>query len=186
MPACGERFLRTDIMKKTAFVYVIVFLTLVCGAARAQKTVTGKASYYSDQLHGHVMSNGELYDREGMTCAHLSYPFGTLLLVRNPANGKEVIVEVTDRGPFVKRYVLDLSRAAAEELGFIRRGWCVVEITPLEGDSIPMKIAGRYVVPELDVDYEDIILYPVPEWQQPDSLLQVQPEEFEIPEWLGE
>lgn len=161
-------------------------IILVCVQAAAQKTVTGKASYYSDKLHGHVMSNGELYDRDGMTCAHLSYPFGTLLLVRNPTNGKEVIVEVTDRGPFVKRYMLDLSRAAAEELGFIRRGWCVVEITPLQGDSIPMKIADKYVVPGLDLNYEDIILYPVPEWQQPDTLLLVQPEAFAVPEWIEE
>lgn len=153
-------------------------------AALAQETITGKASYYSDMLHGRVMSNGELYDRDSMTCAHLSYPFGTLLLVRDPATGKEVIVEVTDRGPFVKRYVLDLSYAAAEELGFIRRGYCLVEITPLDGDSIPQRIAGRYLLPGLRAGYDDIILYPVPMWQQEDSVAQQEPQRFEIPEWL--
>ena len=91
---------------------------LVCGVTTvpAQKQLTGKATYYSDKLHGRKMSNGERYHRDSMTCAHKKYPFGTLLKVRNPLNGKEVVVRVTDRGPFSKRYVIDLSKAAAREL----------------------------------------------------------------------
>lgn len=78
---------------------------LVCGVTTvpAQKQLTGKATYYSDKLHGRKMSNGERYHRDSMTCAHKKYPFGTLLKVRNPLNGKEVVVRVTDRGPFSKR-----------------------------------------------------------------------------------
>ena len=73
---------------------------LVCGVTTvpAQKQLTGKATYYSDKLHGRKMSNGERYHRDSMTCAHKKYPFGTLLKVRNPLNGKEVVVRVTDRG----------------------------------------------------------------------------------------
>ena len=85
------------------------------------------------------MSNGEKYHRDSMTCAHMHYPFGTMLRVRNPINGKEVIVKVTDRGPFSKRYIIDLSKAAARELGFIRQGFCQVEITRLRPNRIPFR-----------------------------------------------
>ena len=114
---------------------------LVCGVTTvpAQKQLTGKATYYSDKLHGRKMSNGERYHRDSMTCAHKKYPFGTLLKVRNPLNGKEVVVRVTDRGPFSKRYVIDLSKAAARELGFIRKGFCQVEITRIHPNRIPFR-----------------------------------------------
>ena len=117
---------------------------LVCGVTTvpAQKQLTGKATYYSDKLHGRKMSNGERYHRDSMTCAHKKYPFGTLLKVRNPLNGKEVVVRVTDRGPFSKRYVIDLSKAAARELGFIRKGFCQVEITRIHPQPYPIQ-TGR-------------------------------------------
>ena len=101
-------------------------LLLLLGAnthvfAEKQDTIIGKASYYSDKLHGRTMSNGRPYHRDSMTCAHLKFPFGTMLKVKNPINDKEVIVTVTDRGPYSKRYIVDLSRAAAKELGLIHR-----------------------------------------------------------------
>ena len=55
----------------------------------------GNASYYSDKLHGRRMANGQPYHRDSMTCAHLKFPFGTLLKVRNPINNRTVIVRVT-------------------------------------------------------------------------------------------
>ena len=141
---------------------------LLCGATTvpAQKNQTGKASYYSDKLHGRRMSNGERYHRDSMTCAHLKYPFGTLLKVRNPLNDKEVIVRVTDRGPFSSRYVIDLSKAAARELGFIRKGFCQVEITPIHPNRIPFRAEDKEEIPELHLEYQDIVTYPVPAWQQ--------------------
>ena len=77
------------------------------------------------------MSNGEPYHRDSMTCAHLKYPLGTMLRVKNVQNGKEVVVEVTDRGPHIKKYMIDLSYAAARELGFTQSGFCLVEVTLL-------------------------------------------------------
>ena len=141
---------------------------LVCGITTvpAQKQLTGKASYYSDKLHGRKMSNGERYHRDSMTCAHKKYPFGTLLKVRNPLNGKEVVVRVTDRGPFSKRYVIDLSKAAARELGFIRKGFCQVEITRIHPNRIPFRPEDAEEIPELHLEYQDIVTYPVPAWQQ--------------------
>ena len=141
---------------------------LVCGITTvpAQKQLTGKASYYSDKLHGRKMSNGERYHRDSMTCAHKKYPFGTLLKVRNPLNGKEVVVRVTDRGPFSKRYVIDLSKAAARELGFIRKGFCQVEIRRIHPNRIPFRPEDAEEIPELHLEYQDIVTYPVPAWRQ--------------------
>ena len=108
-----------------------------CQLMAAQSSTTGTASYYSDKLHGRRTSNGEVYHRDSLTCAHRTLPFGTRLLVRNLRNGKEVVVRVTDRGPFTRRFMIDLSRAAARQLDFIRAGICKVELTVLPPDSVP-------------------------------------------------
>ena len=76
--------------------YLSIMLLLLLGAnthvfAEKQDTIIGKASYYSDKLHGRTMSNGRPYHRDSMTCAHLKFPFGTMLKVKNPINDKEVI-----------------------------------------------------------------------------------------------
>jgi rare lipoprotein A len=68
------------------------------------------------------MAGGGLFDNTKMTCAHKTLPFGTMLKVTNLANDKSVTVKVTDRGPYVKGRVLDLTKAAAKELGFINSG----------------------------------------------------------------
>ncbi len=101
----------------------------------AQRTSQGIASYYSDKLHGRRPSSGPLYHRDSLTCAHRSLPFGTRVRVRSLKNDKEVVVRVTDRGPFTRRFAIDLSRAAAQQLGFLRAGVCKVELTVLP-DSI--------------------------------------------------
>ena len=101
----------------------------------AQRTSQGIASYYSDKLHGRRTSSGEKYHRDSLTCAHRSLPFGTLVRVRSLKNDKEVVVRVTDRGPFSRRFIIDLSRAAAKQLGFLHAGICKVELTVLP-DSI--------------------------------------------------
>lgn len=95
------------------------------------KTMTGKATYYGHSAHGRRTASGERHNKDSMICAHRTLPFGTRIRVKNPANGKEVIVRVTDRGPFGKGLVLDLSQAAARELGIIRQGIAKVEYTVL-------------------------------------------------------
>ena len=137
----------------------------------------GNASYYSDKFHGRRMANGELYHRDSMTCAHLKFPFGTWLRVRNPLNDRTVVVRVTDRGPYSKRFVLDLSRAAARELDIIRAGWTMVEITPIHPFEIPLRAVEDSIpeIPELDLQYTPAATYPDPIWQR-DSL--------EVPEVL--
>lgn len=151
--------------------FVLCLLCLACRTGiHAQLLLKGKASYYHDALHGNKMSNGEPYHRDSMTCAHLKLPFGTMLKVRNLRNNKEVIVEVTDRGPYAKKYILDLSRAAARELGIIGRGFAPVEISIYTPAKVPFRLKNEEAeIPELDIQYRIMAIYPEPLWQQADS-----------------
>lgn len=79
---------------------------------------TGRASWYGPGFHGNTTANGETYDQYAMTAAHKTLPFGTRLQVTNTANGRSVVVRINDRGPFVAGRDLDLSKAAADALGF--------------------------------------------------------------------
>ncbi len=80
----------------------------------------GGASWYGTKFHGRPTSSGELFDMLGMTAAHKTMPIPSYARVRNPANGREVVVRVNDRGPFVAGRVIDLSYAAAAKLGLLR------------------------------------------------------------------
>ncbi|HWV58556.1 MAG TPA: septal ring lytic transglycosylase RlpA family protein [Longimicrobiales bacterium] len=90
----------------------------------------GSASYYANSLAGRKTASGEPYRPEAMTAAHRTLPLGTRVRVTNLSNGRSVVVRVNDRGPFVSGRIIDLSRAAAEELGFIRKGHTRVRIEP--------------------------------------------------------
>lgn len=92
-------------------------------------TQTGVASWYGEDFHGRATASGEPYDMNDLTCAHPTLPFGTRLRVENLDNGRSVIVRVNDRGPFAKNRILDLSRAAASELGMIGPGTARVRVT---------------------------------------------------------
>jgi rare lipoprotein A len=92
-------------------------------AAPALATLQGEASYYSDGLAGHPTASGELYRPLGLTAAHRKLPLGTVLRVTSRDGARVVYVRVNDRGPYgSKRRILDLSRAAAEQLGMLRAG----------------------------------------------------------------
>ncbi|MDY0081811.1 MAG: septal ring lytic transglycosylase RlpA family protein [Ignavibacteriaceae bacterium] len=83
---------------------------------------TMKASWYGPGFHGKRTANGEVYDQMSFTAAHKSLKFGTLLKITNPKNGKSVIIRINDRGPYITGRDLDLSKAAALELGLMRNG----------------------------------------------------------------
>lgn len=83
---------------------------------------SGKASFYGDKFHGKKTASGETYDMHDMTAAHKTLPFGTKVKITNANNGKSVVVEVNDRGPFVKSRQFDLSKAAFSEIGNIDKG----------------------------------------------------------------
>lgn len=92
-------------------------------------TVKGKATYYASKFHGRRTSSGEIYSNKKMTAAHLKLPFGTIVRVTNLENGHTVEVRVNDRGPHSKVYIIDVSQAAAKELGFYGKGVANVEIS---------------------------------------------------------
>lgn len=86
--------------------------------AAAEPGWIGRASWYGPGFHGNRTANGETYDQNALTAAHRTLPFGTRLRVTNTANGRSVEVRINDRGPFVDGRDLDLSKAAADALGF--------------------------------------------------------------------
>ncbi|MFO7705777.1 MAG: septal ring lytic transglycosylase RlpA family protein [Halopseudomonas sp.] len=96
---------------------------------------TGRASYYAARLHGRHTANGERYDQTQLTAAHPSLAFGTRICVTNLYNGKETVVRINDRGPFVGNRIIDLSRQAALELGMLQRGVARVRLTLCDEDD---------------------------------------------------
>lgn len=90
--------------------------------AQMNNATAGKASWYGGMFHGRKTAMGTTYDMYAMTAAHRTLPLGTWVKVTNVENGKDVIVQVTDRGPYVADRVMDLSKAAATELGYFNAG----------------------------------------------------------------
>ncbi len=86
------------------------------------------ASFYSPDLQNYITANGETYDMNGFTAAHPTLPFNTQVRVTNLSNNLSVVVRINDRGPYTKRRIIDLSRAAAEQIGLIESGTEMVEI----------------------------------------------------------
>ncbi len=140
---------------------IIIILLLACFSAvfcMAQtendttqtEVQTGRASFYSKRLSGRRTASGERFHHDSLTCAHRKYPFGTLLKVRHLGNGREVVVRVTDRGPYVRGRIIDLSYAAAKELDMIRQGICAVEVEVYQPEPrIPFQLFS-YELPEID------------------------------------
>jgi rare lipoprotein A len=89
---------------------------------------TGLATYYHRKFEGRRTTSGAKYRAKKFTCAHMSLPLGTIVTVTNLTNGKSVEVEVNDRGPHSKRYIIDVSESAAKELGFFSKGQSKVSI----------------------------------------------------------
>lgn len=96
---------------------------------------TMRASWYGPGFHGQKTANGERYDQMSFTAAHKSLKFGTLLKITNLRNSKSVVVRINDRGPYIAGRDLDLSKAAALELGMVRRGVAKIKVEEI-------KIAG--------------------------------------------
>ena len=101
----------------------------------ATKISTGVVSWYGDKFHGRKTASGERYDKHELTAAHKSLPFGTKVKVTNIRNGKSVVVEINDRGPYAKSRVLDLSQAAFSEIGHTNTGVMQVEYEIIKGED---------------------------------------------------
>jgi rare lipoprotein A len=107
---------------------------------------TGVASWYGESYHGRATANGEIYDMYALTAAHPTLQLPSVVEVHNLENGRSLILRVNDRGPFVKNRLIDLSYAAARELGFERRGLAKVTVRYLgiaQLDEAPIRPGER-------------------------------------------
>jgi len=102
------------------------------------------ASWYGEYFHGRLTALGEVYDMNGFSAAHKTYPLGTVLKVTNPANGVSLNVRINDRGPFWGKRELDLSKGSAEYLGTKEQGVAPVHIEVI---SVPSIALSNYIVP---------------------------------------
>tara|TARA_Y100000590_G_scaffold333905_1_gene379869 strand:- start:603 stop:1034 length:432 start_codon:yes stop_codon:yes gene_type:complete len=96
----------------------------------------GVSSWYGPKFHGNLTANGEVYDMYGVTAAHKTLPFNTVVRVKNEDNGKSIILRINDRGPYAKGRILDCSFGAAKKLGFDKIGTANVSLEIIElGDG---------------------------------------------------
>lgn len=136
------------LMKRLFFTFFFNFLLTVSFA----QIQTGKASFYADKFEGNPTSSGEKYRHNKLTAAHKTLPFGTKVRITNLANNEFVEVTINDRGPYVDNRIIDLSKSAAEKLGFINLGLADVKLEVIDaGDgktSDPLKTVDHVTVEE--------------------------------------
>jgi peptidoglycan lytic transglycosylase len=115
--------------RRSAFFFAVLMLWAAPALAKSDlKAKEGIASTYAARFVGHTTASGQVLDRHRLTAAHKRLPFGTKLVVTNKRNGRHVVVTVNDRGPYRKGRIIDLSPAAAKELGMYRAGLAPVEL----------------------------------------------------------
>lgn len=105
----------------------------------------GKASWYGAPYHTRKAANGETYDMNAMTAAHLTLPLNSTVRVTNVKTGQAVVVRITDRGPFVEDRIIDLSMAAAKAIDVWRHGTALVKLEVLQAPSA-IRSGGRWAV----------------------------------------
>lgn len=94
--------------------------------------LTGISSYYGGFHHGHKTASGEVFNMHALTAAHRTLPLGSRIQVTNLSNGKRITLKVTDRGPYKKGRILDVSQGAAKALGMLKSGTAKVRIQLLD------------------------------------------------------
>lgn len=153
------------VMMKKLSPFLIIAVLAVFTACRPSRPVTlpaslgyvetGLASWYGLEFHGRPTSSREIFNQNDLTAAHPTLPFGTMVLVTNLDNGRQVTVRINDRGPFVKGRIIDLSYAAARMLDMIGPGTARVRLevvgsqpTPVAQLSVYILQVGSFVIPE--------------------------------------
>lgn len=109
--------------------------------------VSGIASWYGKELQGRPTASGEKFNRSDLTAAHPFLPFQTRLLITNLANGRTVVVRVNDRGPMTAGRMIDLSEAAARQIGMTDRGFTLVEMRVAKDEALETKARSKAVRP---------------------------------------
>jgi len=146
-------------MKKKYIILFVLLVSVVPFQLMAQNTGNiaastdvfkqeGIASWYGREFEGRPTASGEIFDSSQLTAAHPSLPFGTRLIVTNQHNNKSVTVRVNDRGPFVPARIIDVSRAAAEQLDMIVTGTAPVSIVSIDRMVITTPAVGAQMAPQ--------------------------------------
>ena len=156
-------------------VMLLVFLVYGCATTAPQQpqveeTMQGVASWYGEEFAGKTTANGEIFDPMQLTAAHRTLPFGTVLDVTNPATTRTVRVRINDRGPYVGNRVLDLSYAAAKEIGLVDPGSGNVAMKVVhigKGEREPpapyvVEIPGPQETVALPVEEVPAVAFPLP------------------------
>lgn len=140
-------------MKLKTLLFTVTTILTWSGLCEVRAQYVGNATYYGNKFHGRRTSDGSIYHKDSLTCAHKTLPFGTLLRVKNSRNGREVVVKVTDRGPYRKGSIVDLSLAAAREIGMVSAGVVPVEVSKVSDPAHPLRVpeGKSFFLPELQL-----------------------------------
>jgi rare lipoprotein A len=145
---CRYYFLNTTIDTNdfmNSFKLCLAIVAILLGSHSFAQVQTGKASFYADKFEGTITASGEKYRHNRLTAAHKTLPFGTKVRVTNLTNDKTVEVVINDRGPYVEGRVIDLSRAAAEALGFENYGLADVKLEVTDPGDGKVSEMGRSI-----------------------------------------
>ncbi|WP_337044990.1 septal ring lytic transglycosylase RlpA family protein [Emticicia sp. 17c] len=133
-------------------------IPVACQSALLGVEMFGKASYYESKFYGRKTASGEILKKNVLSCAHPSFPFGTMIEVTNLANNKSCIVRVNDRGPFKKGRILDLSHVAAKQLSMFNHGIVKVKLTVVgENDTIYIETPNSLIKSAADLIVDEPI-----------------------------
>lgn len=156
-------------------------ISLEQGASTIQPVVLpgfderGVASWYGDEFHGQPTANGEIFDMTALTAAHPTLPLPSLVQVTNLANNREVVLRVNDRGPFEPNRMIDVSKRAADELGFLAEREANVSVRYLgPAPVLPQQAAGQGTKPVAQSDYEKPVSEPAKD-PQPYAQISMEP-----------
>jgi rare lipoprotein A len=118
------------VLIKYRFTFYCLLASVTCAKAQigTTKTEAGLASYYADKFNGRRTASGEIFYQDSLTAAHKTLPFGSRIRVTNLVNGKSVVVRVNDRGMKGTKRIVDLSKAAAKEIGIVAAGIAKVRV----------------------------------------------------------
>jgi rare lipoprotein A len=140
---------------------MLVFVVYGCATTAPRgipaETMRGVASWYGEEFAGRTTANGEIFDPLALTAAHRTLPFGTLLDVRNVKTNDSVRVRINDRGPYVGNRVIDLSYAAAQQIGLIEPGTGEVELKVIKVGKGDREPPAPYVV-TIDEPREKVVI----------------------------
>lgn len=154
---------RTTLSRSILCFFHLLIFSFFYSYAEAQtqtigKKETGFASYYASHFTGKRTASGERFHNDSLTCAHRTLPFGTLVKVCNLANDREIIVKVNDRGPFVRGRIIDLTRKAAQLLGFAHLGTTKVTLEPIILILPPLEITPTHLIPRVWENNEELVM----------------------------